>query len=291
MDVIVIFNGLGNQMSQYAYFLQKRSLGKTYFISFCSDHNGMELDKVFSINVKPSLFQKNLYLLFRILLTNKGWGLNNIKNRISQFFNIRIVKENFDYNYKEQYLQPSRGLTYYYGGWHSELYFAECRHEIISKFKFNTPTDNVNQEIIKKISNTESVAVHVRRGDYLNASNINLFGGVCTQEYYEKAINFIEERVRDVHYFVFSNDIGWVKENLKLQNVTYIDNNRGTNSYIDMYLMSICKHNIIANSTFSWWGAWLNQNEDKIVICPNRFLNDDKSTDVYPQDWIKINNK
>jgi hypothetical protein len=98
----------------------------------------------------------------------------------------------------------------------------------------------------------------------------------------------MESKVENPHFFVFSNDLVWVKENIFIKNVTYVDCNAGKNSWKDMYLMSLCQHNIIANSTFSWWGAWLNKNKNKIVISPKRFLNSDTTTDVYPDAWTTL---
>lgn len=289
MDVIIIFNGLGNQMSQYAFYLQKKNIHKsTYFIPFCADHNGLELDKVFGINCKESIKQKLLYILFRILLTDKVKIISTPLKQFLKWLNCKIVKENFDYNFKKDYMTPSKGITFYYGGWHSEKYFLDSKENIDKAFEFNPPNDKENLECIDEIEKTNSVSIHVRRGDFLNADNINLFGDVCTKEYFVKAITEIESKINNPHFFIFSNDLEWVKDNLNLNNVTYVSWNSGKNSWKDMYLISLCKCNIIANSTFSWWGAWLNKNSGKIVVSPSRFLKNDTFTDVYPDSWVKI---
>lgn len=289
MDVIIIFNGLGNQMSQYAFYLQKNNINKsTYFIPFCKDHNGLELDNVFGINTKEVLIQKTLYILFRILLTDKAKIVSCPVKRILNLLDCKIVRENFDYNFKEKLMKPSRGITFYYGGWHAENYFSQSKETILKNFEFTEPDDEENLSVLNKIKETNSVSIHVRRGDFLNADNINLFGDVCNKSYFEKAISLIESRVTNPYFFVFSNDLEWVKENLVIENVTYVACNLGKDSWKDMCLMSLCKHNIIANSTFSWWGAWLNRNSDKIVISPSRFLKNDTFTDVYPDSWTKV---
>jgi hypothetical protein len=289
MDVVVFFNGLGNQMSQYAFYLQKRSIDKsTYFIPFCQDHNGLELDRVFGINCKEALIQKSLYILFRILLTDKIKIISNPVKRILNLLNCKIIKENFDYNFNKNFTIPSKGITFYYGGWHTEKYFLESKNAIVKEFEFTQPNDQENIAYITKINQTNSVSIHVRRGDFLNANNINLFGDICTKDYFIKAVALIESKVSNPHFFVFSNDLKWVKENLIINNVNYVNCNSGKNSWKDMYLISLCKHNIISNSTFSWWGAWLNKHANKIVISPNRFLKSDTVTDVYPESWIKI---
>lgn len=289
MDVIIIFNGLGNQMSQYAFYLQKKNRTKsTYFIPFCKDHNGLELDRVFGINCRETYVQKFLYVLFRMLLTDKVKIVSDPIKRLLALLNCRIVKENFNYNFNKQFMIPSKGITFYYGGWHSENYFIDARDTILQEFEFTSPDDSENTNHINNIKAANSIAIHVRRGDFLNADNINLFGDVCTKKYFEKAIDFVELKVGNPHFFVFSNDLVWVKENLAISNVTYVSCNLGKDSWKDMYLMSLCKHNIISNSTFSWWAAWLNKNTNKIVISPSRFLKDDHRTDVYPDSWIKI---
>jgi hypothetical protein len=289
MDVVIIFNGLGNQMSQYAFYLQKKNIStSTYFIPFCQDHNGLELDRIFGINCKETFIKRSLYILFRILLTDKIKIISKPLKGILNLLNCRVVKENFDYNFNKNFMIPSKGITFYYGGWHTEKYFLESKKTILNAFEFIECNDYENRHYIDEISQTNSVSIHVRRGDFLNANNINLFGDVCTKAYFEKAIELIESKVNNPHFFVFSNDLEWVKENLIINNVNYVDCNSGKNSWKDMYLMSLCKHNIISNSTFSWWGAWLNKHANKIVISPNRFLKNDTVTDVYPESWIKI---
>ncbi|GGA63288.1 alpha-1,2-fucosyltransferase [Flavobacterium palustre] len=289
MDVIVIFNGLGNQMSQYAFYLQKKSINKsTHFISFCRDHNGFELDSVFKITSTDFMIKKLLYILFRILLTDKIKVVTIPLKRILKILNCKIVREDFDYSFNEDYLKASKGITFYYGGWHTEKYFFNEKEALLSAFKFDDVEEAENIEHSKIIANCNSVSIHVRRGDFLNSANVNLFGGVCTKEYFQKAISNIESKIETPHFFVFSNDMEWVKQNLSISTVTYVTWNTGKNSWKDMYLMSLCKHNIIPNSTFSWWGAWLNKNPQKIIISPSRFLNNDKHTDVYPESWVKI---
>jgi hypothetical protein len=289
MDVVIIFNGLGNQMSQYAFYLQKKNVDKsTYFIPFCRDHNGLELNSVFKIETKEAFIQKMLYILFRVLLTDKVKIISYPVKLVLNLLNCKIVKENFDYNYKKDYSQPSRGITFYYGGWHTEKYFFESKNTILKTFEFEEYNDFKNKIHIDKINQTNSVSIHVRRGDFLNADNINLFGDVCTKAYFDKAIALIKSKVANPYFFVFSNDLEWVKENLVIDNVTYVACNSGKDSWKDMCLMSLCKHNIIANSTFSWWGAWLNRNSDKIVVSPSRFLKNDTFTDVYPDSWKTI---
>jgi len=289
MDVIVVINGLGNQMSQYSFYLQKKkSNSESSLITFCKDHNGFELNKVFNINYVASFKENFLYILFRILIAEKGGASIKVLKKFLNFFGIKITRENYNYNFQEKYLNVSKGINFYLGGWHTEKYFKSVSEKIKMAFIFQIPSDKLNQQIIEDINTTNSISVHIRRGDFLNKDNINLFGQVCSRAYYEMAIKRIEKKIDNSHFFVFSNDMDWVKQNLVMKNVSYVNCNTGQNSWKDMYLMTICKHNIIANSTFSWWGAWLNKNKNKIVICPHRFLNNDTYTDIYPDSWVKI---
>lgn len=289
MDVIVIFNGLGNQMSQYAFYLQKKKIDpSTYLISFCKDHNGLEIDTVFNIGWKERLINKTLYILFRLLIADGFKFISKPAKYFLKLIGCNVVLENFNYDFNPEYLRPSKGITFYFGGWHNEKYFINAKEEVIKKFDFSKEIDSTSLNLAKEMSNKESVSVHVRRGDYLNEANINLFGKVCTKSYFEKAINVMNEHIIAPHYYIFSNDIDWVKDNLRFDNVTYVTHNSGKNSWRDMYLMSQCKYNIVANSSFSWWGAWLSKNESNIVVSPTRFLNNDTVSDIYPHHWVKI---
>ena len=169
-----------------------------------------------------------------------------------------------------------------------ESYFKDIEDLIRQEFIFKIPGDNKNRAIIEKINSCKSVSIHVRRGDYLNNHWEKILGVIKGTTYYLNALDYINKQVKNPHYFIFSDDILWAKENLKLPNCTYLDQNKGRKSYIDMYLMTLCKHNIIANSTFSWWGAWLNKNEDKIVIIPARWINGDSCEGIFPHEWVKI---
>ena len=144
----------------------------------------------------------------------------------------------------------------------------------------------------KKIRQHKSVSIHVRRGDYVNHP---LFGGICDKAYYQRAITYIQEKTDCDYYIIFSNDIKWCEENLSAllmgKNVVFVNWNKGKDSYQDMYLMSRCNYNIIANSSFSWWGAWLNNNPEKIVVAPKIWMKVlDNDFDIIPTSWIRIEN-
>jgi hypothetical protein len=277
--------------------LKKKSLrSNTAFITFCSDHNGLELENLFKINCKHNFKKKVLYVIFRLLLSESLTNYPRIVaypiKLILNFLGFNIIRDSIDYNYNPEFLKSNRGINFYYGGWHSELYYKDEVNQIRKVFSFDSfvNLNSYNFNILDLINRTNSVSVHVRRGDYMNTHIINLFGNICNLDYYKSAIIEIEKRVIKPHYFIFSNDMSWVKSNIKLENVTFVEGNEGVNSWIDLYLMSKCKNHINANSTFSWWGAWLNNNNNKIVVCPSKFSNIDVITDVYPSSWLKVYN-
>lgn len=279
MQIVWCLGGLGNQMFQYAFYRVLQSYNRNVYLDVSTFksyglHNGYELEIVFGIIADTasanqiSKFKDNIFL--KIL--NKA----NIYSKI-----IRQKNLGFD----ERYLQLN-GNRYFEGYWQSEKYFKSIEAQIRMDFTF-PELDEKNQIIANAIEKGNAVSIHIRLGDYVNHP---LHGGICTLDYYKKAIDVIKKDVDNPRFYIFSNDIAWCKENLKLENVVYVLGNDGENSYKDMHLMSLCKHNIIANSSFSWWGAWLNKNLAKIVIAPKKWFNDPSldSSDLIPEEWIKI---
>lgn len=290
MDVVLIFNGLGNQMSQYAFYLQKKKINKSTRFIFDKrsnvNHNGYELERVFNIKLEKTISNFILYLLFRILTIKKHTYFSRPLIKLLNYFDIRLIEESENYDFDDSLLKPSGGIRFLFGGWHSEKYFQSIKNEILDTFKLNVD-DDLNIKHIEQIKNTESVAIHVRRGDYMKGIHFEMYGSVCSKDYFEIAIKKINEMVESPHFFVFSNDLQWVKDNLILNKCTFIDCNTGKDSWKDMYLMSNCKYNINSNSTFSWWGAWLNHNPKKIIT-PFYFVNNLETKDFYPPSWIRI---
>ena len=149
-----------------------------------------------------------------------------------------------------------------------------------------------NEEILKKIRNSHAVSVHIRRGDYLQPENAAMFGNICTEEYYESALDYMKEKIEDPHFFIFSDDVAYVREHYQGEEYTIVDINHGDDSFYDMYLMSRCEGNICANSTFSFWGARLNGRTDKIMIRPTIQKNSQVFDEVQMKDlwkdWVFI---
>lgn len=177
------------------------------------------------------------------------------------------------------------------GYFQSEKYFSPVSGILRQEFSVKSPLSGKTKEVESRISNTSSVSVHVRRGDYINDSKINRVHGVCDISYYNNSVKMISDVVENPFFFIFSDDPEWVKENIRLSFPSeFVNHNDSSNNFQDLYLMSRCKHNIIANSSFSWWGAWLNSHPDKIVIAPSKWFNDSKrnSKDIVPESWVRI---
>ena len=183
------------------------------------------------------------------------------------------------------------GNVYLEGFWHSEKYFKDIENVIRQEFTIRDEPDALNKEMANKIMACEPVSIHIRRGDYVSDKKTNEFHGTCSLEYYNDAIGIITKEIKAPHFFVFSDDPVWVQDNLKLKfSTTYLVYNGAEKAYEDLRLMSLCKHHIIANSSFSWWGAWLSGNPYKIVIAPKKWFNDETidTSDLIPDEWFRI---
>lgn len=282
MKLVIVKGGLGNQMFQYALFLslkdkkEKKIIDLSFFKSNNS-HNGYELHRIFKIN-NENIVDKKLNLLEKIF--------RKIKRKVGL---EKVIVDNFKYQ-NFNFLLKERII--FDGYWQSEKYFKSIENEIIKIYKFPEIKDRKNLEILERIKDKEAVSIHIRRGDYIGHPQLD---GMAPLSYYESSIDYIKARVKSPIFLIFSNDIEWCKKNLPLdnENVYYVDWNIKENSFRDMQLMSLCKHNIIPNSSFSWWGAWLNQNPKKIVVAPEKWFTDNSKLpyqDIIPKSWIKIQN-
>lgn len=292
MIITHLIGGLGNQMFQYAaaraLSIKLNTELRLDISSFANYqlHQGFELQRIFSCvskvaskeNIDDILGWQSFPFIKRILLRPK----------MAMFRNKQFIVE--------PYFQYWAGINnvvkdgYFDGYWQSEKYFIGAEEQIREDFLFKLPMQHENIELAKKIFQVEAVSLHVRRGDYASNPQNVATHGLCSIEYYQAAIAHITEQVKNPYFFIFSDDISWVKNNLKLDfSHEYVDQNHGKESFNDMRLMSLCKHNIIANSSFSWWGAWLNSNIEKIVIAPKKwFANDRITQDLIPENWVRL---
>jgi hypothetical protein len=290
MNKVSVYGGLGNQMFQYAFYKALNVKGHKARLSFSGylyykHHNGFDLARAFKLPEGQGVLKK--VLLHGDALYGNKIVAGILRRAISWYDSKKnIYKEKREFEFDEKVFEQQN--KFFVGTWQSELYFKDLAAEIKKDFEFKIPVGEKNKIIAAQINNCNAVSIHVRRGDYLNAHWQKSLGVINGTAYYEGAIKLIETKITAPHYFVFSDDIVWVKENLHLANCTYVDHNKGKLSYADMYLMSLCRHNIIANSTFSWWAAWLNKNADKTVVMPERWLNDNDCKGIFPDDWIRM---
>ncbi len=292
MIISQIIGGLGNQMFQFAAgraLSLARGQPLRLDVSGFKDyplHQGFELNRIFDCQVDIATDAEVRSVL--------GWQYPALARRIVGRPGMNwvrrpgfVVEPSFGYWSELNNVPLDCYLT---GYWQSLKYFEKYASVIRKDFSFQAQMVMDESSLAKQISQSHAVSVHLRRGDYVNDPSVNAKHGVCPLAYYEAAIRHISERVATPSFIVFSDDIGWARANLKIDFPSrYIDQNRGASSYKDMYLMSLCQHNIIANSSFSWWGAWLNANDDKIVLAPKRwFLQAVSTVDLIPEDWVSL---
>jgi hypothetical protein len=185
-----------------------------------------------------------------------------------------------------------KGDIYLDGYWQTEKYFVDFAEQIRKDLTLKNPFSNDAKAFSDQIKSTKpSVSMHMRRGDYANDKNTNRYWGTCNNEYYFKALNYLVSKVgANMHVFVFSDDIEWVKKNISIAYPTTYVSSPDIADYEEMSLMSMCDHNIIANSSFGWWGAWLNKNPGKIVVAPKRWTTKGNFAfrDIVPASWIRF---
>ena len=176
------------------------------------------------------------------------------------------------------------------GYWQSEQYFKSIAKNIHEEFRLKYPLTPLYQSLSNQIRSQSSVSIHIRRGDYVSNPRTNSIFCTCSSEYYDQAVNLIRSKVNEPLFYIFSDEPKWVQDNFHLKFPFEIIPEDGDNSDVQqLYLISLCKHHIIANSSFSWWGAWLSNSPDKIVIAPSQWYALEKNNrDLLPCDWIKI---
>lgn len=310
MNIIRMSGGLGNQMFQYALYLKLRSMGKEVKFDDINEYRGE--------GARPIVLA-----IFGIDYPRAAWDEITALTDQSMEFKKRIRRRLFGrkaIEYTEKGFYDPQVLSfdsmYLKGSFRSEKYFKDIREEVKSTFQFPeleemhlpeklfTPTNN----FLNQIEGSEAVALHMYRGDSRN--NEELYDGICTEMYYEGAVRYIQEKYPEAVFFIFSNEPKWVKgwvislmksqikdemsrediKNLERRFVMVGANSQHT-GYLDMFLMSRCRHNIISNSSFSWWAAWINKNPDKLICAPSRWVNGEECGDVYTAGMTLINEK
>ena len=292
MIISHIIGGLGNQMFQHALG-RAQSTAKNVPLRLdlrdFSDyalHNGYELNRVFGISTP----QASATELGGVLGLRAQTGIRRLLMRrwLAGLRGRHLVIESQIAYWPDISAIPDE--CYLLGNWHSEKYFQAVESQVRSDFAFPLPLVGLNAEREQQIAGCTAISVHVRRGDFAADPATLAVHGLCSLDYYRKAIAHITSRVINPQFFMFSNDMAWVRDNLHIDHPChYIDHNTGLDSHIDMLLMSRCRHHIIANSSFSWWGAWLNPSREKIVVAPERwFAANWDSSDIIPPAWARL---
>ena len=287
MIIVKVFGGLGNELFQYALYRKLQISGREVYgdISYLIRlrENGFPTIDLFpkmKLQVVDEEERERLGDVSRSIIAKirrKFWRKkSHIREDVkTKYFQKEILRMD------EVYLD---------GYWQSDLYFSDIREELLVELEFPEVHGQKNRELVLKMREKNSVSIHFRRGDYLQGKLAEIYGEACPDSYYKNAIDYFRREYQDVHFYMFSNDPDWVRKQYSGFGMTIVDWNLGRNSYWDMYLMSQCKHNIIANSSFSWWGAWLNKNKDKKVIAPGSWFNPKfiVEKDIVCKEWIRM---
>lgn len=310
MNIIRMSGGLGNQMFQYALYLKLRSMGKEVKFDDINEYRGENtrpiMLAVFGITYPRATWDEiieftdgSMSLLKRI--RRKLFGRRAMEYHEEGFYDPRVLE------FESMYLR---------GNFKSEKYFEDVREEVRELYQFPALEEmhlpeklyRNTRACLDAIESAEAVGMHMYRSD--SRLDEELYEGICTERYYEGAVRFIQEKYPNAFFYIFSNEPKWVKkwvedliasqikedmdreEILNLEkHFVLVEANTEYTGYLDMLLMSKCRHNIISNSSFSWWAAWLNPNPDKLVVAPDRWVNDRDSSDVYTKGMILVNAK
>ena len=293
MIIVRLIGGLGNQLFQYAAarrlaVKQQTSLKlditnfakdplRTYslapFRTQAAPASSAELNQ--AIGPQDSVIGKFLFRARQALPSQTNWT---------------VLREARVGPLDERVLLAT-GNIYLNGYWQSEKYFDDIADAIREELTVRLAPDACNGAMIEAIQNAEAVSIHIRRGDYVSNPHTNRVHGTCSLDYYQQCVRQICDEIHNPHFFIFSDDQQWVKDNLQIARpTTFVDHNSAATAHEDLRLMSLCKHHIVANSSFSWWGAWLNPSPTKIVYAPQRWYNDPtvNTRDVVPSSWRRV---
>ena len=286
----MLSGGLCNQMFQYALYCRLQELGKCVKIDdkrgFIGDPNGRlpRLKEVFGIDYDVA-------------------SEKEIKDMLDSHKDVISIAKRKLFGRKSKRYQEQDGLydekvllsddIYLDGYWQSEKYFDSEKtiSRLKSEFSFEEKNILVNpdtKELLERIDNTESVSVHIRRGDYLNPGTVENHGGICTDAYYKRAMEYMLEKKPEAEFYLFSNDIEWVKKQDFGEKSHVVEIEEESGDVAELFLMSRCQNHILANSSFSWWSAWINDRDDKVIIAPSKWANLKNMEDIYTDRMIRI---
>ena len=299
MIIIKLQGGLGNQLFQYGFV---RALSLEYKREFAIDiswykdkkkkyHPNHSITNFNIIEKRPSA----IFLKYITLISRHNRLLLKPLNKISKFHMFWKLLPNYINENTFNILDiPQNNILYFDGYWQNIKYFQKFESIIRKEFTLKHKLIGENEKYLNKIVSSNSISIHIRRGVYISDPHLFNLYPHCSLTYYYNVISYIVKKIQHPIFFVFSNEIEWAKKYVKIDYPTVFIENSGPD-YEHLFLMSQCKHNIIADSTFSWWGAWLNNNPSKIIIAPKKWYNDSKQNRIYmhniiPQSWVTIKN-
>ena len=279
--------GLGNQLFQYAAARRLALLHGTelvvdpYWFDHCRPDETprpIELEK-FAVDMRiATAAEQERWRPYR----------SRFGRFVQPFLPLKLFRES-GFGVNHSVLKAPQN-SYLFGFWQSSVYFQDIRSTLLNDFvPLNDPSDS-DREVLSLISRSNAVSVHVRRGDYVTLQSASAYHGICSLDYYRAALQYVVDRVADPVFFVFSDDPDWTSENLRFDHTThYIRHNSADTAFQDLRLMSKCNHHIIANSSFSWWGAWLSDDNQGLVIAPDQWFAGGRPTpDLLPADWVRL---
>jgi hypothetical protein len=288
MIITKINGGLGNQLFQYAAGRALAYRHQTELVLDLSDFSNPPMGNT------PRIFELDRYpIVARVASSEEESGFRFYQGRVLRRIPFlprpwqHVCEPHFQYD--PDFINLPNNV-YLDGYWQSYLYFESVAPLLHTEFQPPEGPGVKNQELLQAMAQVNSVALHIRRGDYVSNTKAAIHHGVCSLDYYCAAIRKIVENIPNPHFYIFSDDLEWSKANLEICfPATYIGHNVGDQAFQDLRLISHCRHQIIANSSFSWWGAWLNQNPHKIVIAPKKWFAVSKNTStLFPKEWIAL---
>ncbi len=276
MIIVQVAGGLGNQLQQYALYRKFVSLGREARLDVSWFREMEKKDKeVVTTKRKFELgyFDRLVYETCTKEEKEKLIGSEGLSGKLRRRFLASTVHWFHESKMYHPELLDFEDM-YLSGYFACEKYYSDILYDLREKIQFPKSNNPLNEQMALEMRNCDSVSVHLRRGDYLNPENAGMFGGICTEAYYENAIKMIKEEVPEAHFYLFSDDVPYIQGQFSGKECTVVDINHGRDNFYDMWLMSNCRHNICANSTFSFWGARLNGNERKIMVRPTIHKNE-----------------
>jgi hypothetical protein len=294
MIIVKIMGGLGNQMFQYATARRMAAKANTQLLMDITSYEHMaEGDTPRQYELDVYAITGNIATPEQLKKIQPPGTARSLPDKILRRLGMGKV---WEIGEGDPVLNPqvmaAPNNTYLTGWWQNEKYFDDIRATILDEFTPKAAPSETNQKYLDEINKSNAVAIHVRRGDYVTNQNANVFHGLAPIDYYNQSIEYMRSKTDSPRFFVFSDDIAWCKGNLPLgEDAVFVEGNGGKLAYEDIRLMQSCKHNIIANSSFSWWGAWLNENDKKIVVAPKVWFQDqdaNSKTQIVPEGWVRV---